>query len=110
MQEFNKQGFILKNDQGDVLVQSMFSAHSHKRVVRGSVTLPVPDAPGLYYRLTPLEARQLTAEQHAAIHDRIKAWYQARIDAAKEEAAKLIKKLKPEKQKAEPQPDQAAEE
>lgn len=110
MQEHNKLGFMLKNDQGEVVVQSMFSAHSHRRVVRGSVTCPVPDAPGLYYRLTPLEARQLTAEQHEAIHDRAKAWLKARIDAAADEAAKLIKKMKPEKPpKADPPPEKPTE-
>ncbi len=93
MQEHNKQGFMLKSDQGEVLVQSMFSAHSHKRVVRGSVTLAVPDAPGLFYRLTPLEARQLTDEQHAAIREHIKAWYQARVEAGQDAAAKLIEQM-----------------
>ena len=89
--ETNQFGFILKDANGAVIAGSLVSASSGKKLdTRGTVTRSVPGTPGLYYRLKPLEERQLSSAQHEVIQDRARAWLRERYEAAQDKAADLI--------------------
>lgn len=74
MTKFNRDGFVLMAPGGQLTWDSMVSAHSGKRVSPGGVLVPVPDADGLFVRLLPREARQLTDVEREAVFERARTW------------------------------------
>lgn len=74
MTQFNRDGFVLMAPGGHLTWDSMVSAYSGKRVSPGGVLVPVPDADGLFVRLLPREARQLTRAEREAVFARARAW------------------------------------
>lgn len=73
MQTTNRDGIVIK--QGGVLnTTSEYSALSGERLGSGTVTLPVRGMPGLFVRLGPSEARQLTDAQRDQVEARARAW------------------------------------
>jgi cold shock CspA family protein len=78
--EINKQGFVIKRD-GQVEVFSTHSALSGEKLGSSAVTVPVPKMPGLFFRISAGEFRQLTEDQRVDIIRRAKVWYTARQPA-----------------------------
>lgn len=74
MTTFNHRGYVLKRPDGRLLADSSVSAHSRRRAVTHSVLVPVPDAPGLYVRLTQPEAAQLGEAARARLFDAARDW------------------------------------
>ena len=62
----NDKGFEVRRD-GSVLVTTSVSALSGKKLVAGAVTVPVPNMPGVYYKLTPGEALSMSERELATI-------------------------------------------
>jgi len=79
---FNNNGFVLMQPDGELVWDSAVSAHSRKPVAPGGVLEAVPDAPGLFVRLLPREARQLPDADRVAAHERARAWRAGLTEAA----------------------------
>jgi len=65
--QFNTKGFVVIEPGGRLTWDSPVSAHSHKRVSPGGVLEAVPGVDGLFVRLLPREARQLSEAEHEAL-------------------------------------------
>ena len=69
----NRDGIVIKQG-GALTTTSAHSALSGERLDGAAVTLPVRGVPGLYVRLGPSEARQLTEAQRQQVEARARAW------------------------------------
>lgn len=62
----NNDGFVVKGG-GDIQVFSNRSALSGLKLPNGSPMIPLPEHPGVFFRVTPAEFMQLTPEQAQVI-------------------------------------------
>ena len=71
----NERGVVIQR-QSNVQTFSERSALSGDRLVNGALTLPVPDQPGVFYRVSGTEYRQMTPEQRETVLRDVTAWAQ----------------------------------
>lgn len=69
----NERGVVIQR-QSSVQTFSERSALSGDRLINGAITLPVPDQPGVFYRVSGTEYRQMTSEQREQVYREVIAW------------------------------------